>query len=587
MKKNNKKENIKEVKKQSTKDNNEYPWFKYYVDMKKHIEYPDTSMYSLVKKCALKYPQNVAYSYFGNSVTYKTYLKKIDEAACAFARMGVVKGTNITVIMPNTPEGITCFYALNKIGAIVNIMHPLASEEELKYGINLTNAEYLFVADLAFEKIKQIREDINVKKIIYVSVAESMDPVTKFGYMITSGRKIKRPYGDGVVSYSRFISKARYFKGEVIDSGKGNDSAVILHSGGTTGKPKGIVLTNMNFNALVLSELEINKVLGDGISILAIMPIFHGFGLGCTFHACMVSGGTAIILPSVNPKKFDSTVLKYKPNILACVPSILEGLTLSKKLKDEDLSFIKCIICGGDSLTGKLQEKIDEFLYDHGSDTKVRTAFGMTECAAGVTMMPLEDTREDSIGIPCPDSYIKICKPGTHTECEVDEIGEICINGPTVMKEYVNEPKETANMLQLHEDNKIWLHSGDLGCMDKDGFVYFKSRLKRMIVSSGYNIYPGQIEQIIMEHPYVQACAVVGVPHPYKKEVAKAYIVLKEGIELSGEVKKSIKEHCEKNIAAYALPYAYGYRKELPKTLVGKVAYRELINFKGEEEDER
>jgi long-chain acyl-CoA synthetase len=578
---------INKKKEEKSKIKNEYPWFKYYKDMESHIDYPDVSMYELVRRCSLKYPSNIAYTYFGNKVTYKTYVNKIDEAACAFARMGVKRGSNITVIMPNTPEAITCFYALNKIGAVVNIMHPLSSEEELKHGIKITNAEYLMIADLVYEKIKSIRQEIDVKKIVYVSVAESMDPITKLGFMITKGRKIKRPYGENVISYFRFISRARYYKERILDIGKGNDSAVILHSGGTTGKPKGILLTNMNFNSLVLSELEINKVLGDGISILAIMPIFHGFGLGCTFHACMVSGGTAIILPSVNPKKFDSTLLKYKPNILACVPSILEGLTISRKLRDEDLSFIKCIICGGDTLSANLNEKIDEFLYDHGSDTHVRTAFGMTECTAGVTMMPLEETRKESIGIPCPDCYIKICKINSSEECEMGEVGEICINGPTVMKEYINEPKETSMILKKHSDGKLWLHSGDLGSMDADGFVYFKSRLKRMIISSGYNIYPGQIEQIISEHQYVKACAVVGVPHPYKKEVAKAYIVLKDGIELSGEVKKSIKEHCEKNIASYALPYSYGYRKELPKTLIGKIAYRELINSKGEEEDGR
>ena len=573
--------------KMKSKNNEEYPWFKYYTDMDSHLEYPNTSMYDTVKKCALKYPKNIAYSYFSCKVTYKSYLKKIDENAQAFVRFGVKKGDYVTIIMPNTPEAIICFYALNKIGAVCNMVHPLSSEEEIKYAINLTNSNYVIVADLVYKKLYSILDEIDIKKVLYISIAESMEPLMRIGYRIKNAKNIKYPMEQDVIMYSDFLSRARFCKDEVKDEGKGSDTAVILHSGGTTGKPKGIMLTNMNFNSLVISELEINKVLGDKISILAIMPIFHGFGLGCTFHACMVSGGEAIILPSVNPKKFDDTLMKYKPNILACVPSVLETLTYSRKLKDEDLSFIKCIICGGDTLGSKLNERIDEFLYDHGSDTKVRTAFGMTECTAGVTMMPLEITKKESIGIPVPDSYIKIFEPNTLNECQIGQTGEICINGPTVMKGYINDEKETSMVLKLHEDNKIWLHSGDLGYMDKDGFVYFQSRLKRMIVSSGYNIYPGQIEQIINEHPYVKTSVVVGVPHPYKKEVAKAFIVLKDGIELNAEVKKSIKEHCEKNISAYALPYAYGYRKELPKTLVGKVAYRKLIDSKGEEEDER
>lgn len=566
---------------------NNYPWFKYYKDMRSHIEYPDTSMYDLVRRSTLKHPANIAYTYFGNKVTYKSFLIKIDTASRAFISIGVKKGDVVSIIMPNTPEAIICFYALNRIGAVCNMIHPLSSEEEFKYDINLTNSKYVIVCDLAYKKLSNIRNDINVFKIIYLPISESMDTITKIGYMITKGRNNIKINDEDVIMYSKFLSNGKSYKEVIKDNGIGNDTAVILHSGGTTGKPKGIVLTNMNFNSLVLSELEINKCLGSGVSILAIMPIFHGFGLGCTFHATMSSGGTAIILPSVNPKKFDETLLKYKPNILACVPSVLEGLTKSKKLKGSDLSFIKCIICGGDMLGGELQSRIDKFLSDHGSDTHVRTAYGMTECTAGVTMMPKEEVRNDSIGIPCPDMFIKICEIGTTRECLSGEIGEICISGPTVMKEYINEKEETDNILKKHRDGKVWLHSGDVGYMDSDGFVYFKSRAKRMIVSSGYNIYPGQIEQIILKHPYVEACSVVGVPHPYKKEVVKAYIVLKNGLVLNSEIKKSIKEYCEKNIAAYALPYAYGYRKELPKTKLGKVAYKELMNGEVDEDEEK
>lgn len=569
------------MKNESDKD---YPWFKYYKDMRVHIDYPDVSMYEMVKRTAKKYPSSIAYKYYGNEVTYRSLLRRIDDSACAFVRLGVKKKDVVTICMPNTPEAIISVYALNKLGAICNMMHPLSSEEELKQGINLTNSSYVIVADIAFSKIKNIKKDISVKKIIYLPICESMDPLTKLGYKLTTGRKAIAPIGEDVIPYYRFLARAKFHKETIKDEGVSSETAIILHSGGTTGSPKGIALTNMNFNALALSGVEINKTLGHGNSILAIMPIFHGFGLGCTFHASFVSGATAIILPSVNPRKFDSTLLKYKPNIIACVPSLLEGLTNSKKLADEDLSFLKCVVCGGDALSPKLAKRIDEFLYDHGSDTFVRTAFGMTECTAGAAMMPIEESREKSFGIPIPDCYIKICRQGTIEECNYGEIGEICINGPTVMKEYVNNKKETDMVLKKHKDGKIWLHSGDAGYMDKDGFIYFEARIKRMIVSSGYNIYPGQLEDIICEHPYVKTCAIVGVPHPYKKEVVKAYIVLKDGLVLNSEIKKSIREYCEKNIAAYALPYAYGYRKELPKTKIGKVAYKELaVSDDGEE----
>lgn len=557
-------------------NDNDYPWFKYYKNMKTHIDYPDVSMYEMVKRTAKKYPSNIAYKYYGSEVTYRSLLRRIDDSACAFARIGVKKGDVVSICMPNTPEAIISVYALNKLGAVCNMLHPLSSEEELKNEINFAESAYLIVADIAFSKIKNIKKDISVKKILYFPVCESMDPMSKIGYKLTEGRKASVPIGEDVIPYYRFIALSRFYRDDIKDDGVGSDVAVILYSGGTTGSPKGVLLTNMNFNSLALSGVEINKALGSGVSILAIMPIFHGFGLASNFHVAFVSGSTAIILPSVNPRKFDNILLKYKPNMIACVPSLLESITNSKKLKDEDLSFLKCVVCGGDALSPVLNKKIDKFLFDHGSDAFVRTAYGMSECSAGVSMMPREETRENSIGIPFPDCYIKICKPGSIDECNYGEVGEICINGPIVMMGYLNNKKETEMALKKHKDGKIWLHSGDVGCMDKDGFIYFKSRIKRMIVSSGYNIYPGQLEAIICEHPYVKACAVVGVPHPYKKEVAKAYIVLKCGVVLNSEIKKSIREYCEKNIASYALPYAYGYRKELPKTNLGKVAYREL-----------
>lgn len=569
------------IKKEMEKDN--YPWYKYYIGVKKHLDYPECSMYEMVLNTSKKYPSNIAYSYYGNKVTYHSFIRKIDEAACAFIRMGVKKGDYVTIAMPNTPEALTCFYALNKLGAICNMMHPLSSEEEFKYGINLVKSKYLMVADIAYQKIKNVRKELTVEKILYAPVCESMDPFMKIGYKLTAGRGAAKCDSDAI-PYYRFIARAKFHKGKVKIASAGDDVAVILHSGGTTGKPKGIELTNKNMNSVVLSGIAMNKVIGPGNTLLGIMPIFHGFGLGISYHSSFSCGGTTIMLPSVSPKTFDQTILKYKPNIIACVPSLLETLTSSKKMVDADLSFIKDIVVGGDALSGKLQNKLDEFLYDHGSEAHVTCAFGLTESSAGNAMIPKEKVKKESIGIPIPDCVIKIVDPNTNKELPYGEVGEIVINAPTVMKGYFNDKEETDKVLKKHSDGKIWLHTGDLAYMDEDGFIFFKSRLKRMIVSSGYNIYPGQIEEILNAHPYVKTSIAVGVPHPYKKEVVKVYIVLNDNIELNSEVKKSIKSHCEKNIAKYALPYAYGYRKELPRTKVGKIAYRDLINSEDVEE---
>ena len=566
------------------KENENYPWYKFYIGMKKHLDYPECSMYEMVRNTSSKYPSNIAYSYYGNKVTYKTFISKIDEAACAFIRMGVKKGDYVTIAMPNTPEALTCFYALNKLGAICNMMHPLSSEEEFKYGINLVKSKYLMVADIAYQKIKNIRSEICVEKILYAPVCESMDPLMKIGYKLTAGRGAAK-CDDNALPYYRFIARAKFHKEKVKVQSKSEDVAVILHSGGTTGKPKGIELTNKNLNAVVLEGIEIEKMLGPNMTLLGIMPIFHGFGLAISFHSSFSIGAHAIILPSVSPKTFDETILKYKPNIIACVPSLLETITKSKKMVDADLSFIKDVFVGGDILSEKLQEELDEFLYDHGCEAHITCAFGLTESSAGNAVMPKEKVKKGSIGIPIPDCIIKIVDPKTNKELPYGEVGEIAINSPTVMKGYFNDPEETEKVLKKHKDGKTWLHTGDLAYMDEDGFIFFKSRLKRMIVSSGYNIYPGQIEEILNKHPKVKTCVAVGVPHPYKKEVVKVYIVLKDGIVLNSEVKKDIRNYCEKNIAKYALPYAYGYRKELPRTKVGKVAYRDLINSEEPEDD--
>lgn len=564
-------------------ENKTYPWYKFYKGFKANLDYPKCTMYELIYRSAQAYPSYIAYSYYGNKVTYRSFMNKIDEAACAFIRMGVKKGDYVSIAMPNTPEAIVCFYALNKLGAICNMIHPLSSEEEFKHSINLVKSKYLMVADIAYAKIKNIRKELTVEKVLYTPVCESMDPLMKIGYKLTAGRGAAKCDSDAL-PYYRFIARAKFHKEKIKSCTKAEDTAVILHSGGTTGKPKGIELTNYNMNSLALSGSAVCKTVKPGEKVLAIMPIFHGFGLGVTIHVSFINAAHAMLLPSVSPKTFDETIMKYKPNLIACVPSLLETLPQSKKLVDEDLSYIKDVIVGGDSISRKTHEAVDEFLYDHGSEGHITPAFGLTECSAGCCMMPKECIKKESVGVPLPDAIIKIVDPKTNKELPYGQTGEIIVHSPTVMKGYFNDPEETNKVLIKREDGKIYLHTGDLGYMDKDGYVFFQSRQKRMIVSSGYNIYPGQIEEIINKHKYVKACVAVGVPHPYKKEVVKVYIVLKDDIVLTSEVKKSIKTHCEKNIAKYALPYAYGYRKELPRTKIGKVAYRDLIDSEDNEE---
>lgn len=308
------------------------------------------------------------------------------------------------------------------------------------------------------------------------------------------------------------------------------------------------------------------------------MPIFHGFGLGICIHTVICAGATAVILPQFDVNTFDKLLKKYKPNIIAGVPTLYEALLRNPKIDEMDLSFLKCAISGGDSLSINLKKKVDKFLQEHNAKCQIREGYGLTECVTGSCLTPKENYKEGSIGIPYPDTYYKIVIPNTHTKLNYGETGEICLSGPTVMLGYLNEPKETGHTLQLHEDGLVWLHTGDLGSMDEEGFIYFKQRLKRMIISSGYNIYPQVIENVIDSHPDVLYSTVIGIPDDYKGQKVKAFIVLKNGINPTDDVQNSIKEHCSKNIAKYAMPKEFEYRDSLPKTLVGKVAFRELMD---------
>ena len=502
-------------------------------------------------------------------------------------QLGIKKKDVVSICMPNTPEGIISFYAINKVGAIANMIHPLSSADEIKYYVNLSKSKLIIAADFSLNKINQIFSETSLKNIIIVSVGNSMPIPMKVLYQITKGRKIKYDKTESMIYWKKFIQLGKVYTKKINSHYTGEETAAILYSGGTTGYPKGIELTNLNINALAMQAIESCACIKEQDKVLSIMPIFHGFGLGICIHAAQYVGGVSIILPTFSAQTFDQLLKKYKPNIIAGVPTLYEALLKNKKLDGYDLSFLKCVISGGDSLSISLKKKVDRFLHSHGANIQVREGYGLTECVTGSCFTPIDDYREGSIGIPYPDMYFKIVKPETTDEVPYGEEGEIVIHGPTVMKGYLNDQKETKSTLKKHSDGLIWLHTGDLGSMDEDGFVYFKQRLKRVIVSSGYCIYPQYIENAIDSHPSVLMSCVIGIDHPYKVQVAKAFIVLKPGIEKSDEVLESIKKHCEEKIAKYSWPYEYEFRDELPKTLVGKVAYTELIKEEAKKHEKK
>lgn len=566
---------MKKSKLSKNKDNRR--WLCQYGDAKSNLEYPNTSMIDALMTTARKYPEYYAYEYFGNKVTYRQFMKQVEDVAKALKNYGVEKDDRVTICMPSTPEGICMVYAVNLIGAVCSMIHPLSSEKEIENYINQADSKFMLTLDMTLEKVMSIKKNTRLQKIIVASAGTSMPPLMRELYKITNYKKnIKIPKdNDDIVLWNKFISSAPNYVGVCHEPRNANDLAVILYSGGTTGTPKGIMLSNLCFNALALEAHEMIKQSEPGNSVLSLLPIFHGFGLAVCIHTPLICGMKCILIPQFNAKKFGELIKRYKPNFLAGVPTLYEAL-LKQKLKDKDLECVEAVISGGDILSPELKKKVDNYLKEHGSDAKVRVGYGLTEATAATCLSNENVEVEGCIGIPLPDTYFKIVKIDTHEEAEIDEDGEICICGPTVMLGYLNNETETHQVLRYHEDGKVWLHTGDIGCMQEDGTIIFKQRLKRMIVSSGYNVYPSYIENVIISHPDVLACTVIGIPHKYRGQVAKAYIVLKDGLEPTSEIKKEIQELCNKNISKYAIPKEYEYRKQLPKTLVGKVAFTKL-----------
>ena len=560
-------------------------WRKYYSNSEFHLEYPEETLWEMVEKACEKHKDRVALDFLGKKISFAEFLRKIEAASGAFVAIGIEVGDRVTVALPNIPQALACFYGLNKIGAVPGMIHPLSAEAEIQYYLEISRSKAVVTLDSFYEKtaaaVKALEEKTG--KLIKIVVARVQDelPLPKnIAFGVANRKKVPEiKYGENVISWKNFIRKGIRCERKLSPgySGQPDDTAVILYSGGTTGTSKGIELSNLNVNALAVQTLAASGEKDiSGLKMLSVMPLFHGFGLGIGIHLPLVYGAQCILLPQFSLKAYAETLRKKKPQFIPGVPTIFEALLRAEKLKKTDLSFLKGVFCGGDSLSVELKKKVDAFLEEHNAEVQIREGYGTTECVTASCLTPPEYSREGSIGLPFPDTYYAICKVDSTEHLPCGEEGEICLRGPSVMKGYLDSPEETAKVLKVHDDGNIWLHTGDLGVIDRDGFVYFRQRIKRVIITAGYNVYPSQLENVIDAHEKVMLSCVIGVPDAYKMQRIKAFVVLKPGFEPSDEVREEILGYCRKYIARYAMPKEIEFRTELPKTLVGKVAYREL-----------
>ncbi|WP_310751245.1 class I adenylate-forming enzyme family protein [Ruminococcus sp.] len=552
------------------------------------IDYPALTMYQMVERTVKEYPDDAAIEFYGKYITYKELMKRIERCAKAFTAMGIGKGDAVTLCLPNIPQTLECFYALNRIGAICNMVHPQSAQKEITYYLDVSESKAIVTVDLFFENVSRaIKNADHAVTAIICRMQNELPLHLAAVYLLKKGKSyLKYPNTENSILYRNFLKGAEKVDSAPVVGYEKDRTAAILYSGGTSGLPKGICLTDLNFNACAMqSKTAMDIEITRGMRVLSCMPMFHGFGLGINIHVPLIYGACCMLMPTFNKHTYAKALVQKRPNFIAGVPTIFEALLHLPELEGKDLSYLLGMFCGGDSLSVELKKKIDKFLKEHHADIQVREGYGLTECVTASCLTPKNEYRENSIGLPYPDTYYQIVRPGTDDVLPFGEEGEIILRGPSVMTRYLKNPEETANTLRQLADGNIWLYTGDLGSMDEDGYVYFKQRIKRMIITNGYNVYPGPIENLIDGVDEVAYSCVIGVRDPRRMQRVRAYVVLHDGVEPTEDMKQKIMDVLKLNIAVYALPKEIVFRDELPKTLVGKVAYRKLEDEANAEEE--
>lgn len=551
------------------------PWLKFYDGIRENLCYPDETISEAVLDAAKKYPHNTALIYMGEKVSYKKMQERIFRVQGMLEKTGLKKGDRLMVCLPNIPQSVYLLYAADRIGAVCSFVHPLSAPMELvKYTMEL-DAEYIVALDSMQEVFSDVFSHTGERTLILTSPADELTPFKRAVYNL-SAKKQKGILRTAL--YWKSLMKGFYEKEPPKSPKSCEDTAVVLFSGGTTGEPKGVMLSGKGVNAMGLQTAEMSHCQVQGKSMLAAMPMFHGFGLCVCVHTVLMHGATCILVPRFTVREYAQLIKKYRPNFIAGVPTLFEALMREKTMDKADLSCLCGVFSGGDTLSVKLKKRFDAFLKAHNASVKIREGYGATECVTASCLTPYNTQREGSIGIPFPDTYYKICAVGTTCEVPYNTEGEICIHGPALMKGYLNDKEETAKVLKLHEDGRVWLHTGDAGIMDEDGFVYFRYRLKRIIVTSGYNVYPQRIEALLQSHPKVKQCCVVGVQDAYKMQRIKAFVVPEKEDE---SLKEELFALCRRNVARYAVPSQIEFMESLPMTKLSKVDYTKLERENG------
>jgi long-chain acyl-CoA synthetase len=553
----------------------ERPWLRYYGAVPASIDYPRITLYEAVAATAQRSPEAVAWDFFGTTATYRELLESIDTAAAALASLGLKAGDRLLISMPTAPAGVIAFYAANKLGAVPALIHPLSTAPEIEHYLNASGARVALTLDAFYGVFAQVKPKQPLECIVLARIGDYLSPVKRFGFWLTKGRRIAPVPADARVRWWKELMAAGHSAAPRAATST-DDPAAILFSGGTTGVPKGIVLSNRNLIAEGMQAAAWGGMTG-GDSILAILPIFHGFGLGVCVNAAFMAGGKSILVPQFSAEIVAKLLKSARPNLLVGVPTLYDALSKDPSLAGSDLSCLRACFSGADTLPRPVKERFEQLVAAHGGKVKLLEGYGLTEAVTAIMAMPLAEYREGSIGIPFPDMDARICRFGTTDELPPGDEGEICIAGPAVMTGYLDDPQATAEALKVHADGRTWLHTGDLGKRDDDGFFYFTVRAKRMIKSSGFNVYPAQVEGVLYQHPLVADACVIGVPDEAQVERVKAVVVLKDPAQESEATARALIDFCRERLIKWSCPREVEFRRELPKTRVGKIDFKVLV----------
>lgn len=560
------------------------PWLKYYAEDKRSFTLPDLSVFDFMVKNNKDNLDATALDYFGKKQSYRNLMEQIDICAAAFLSLGVKCGDVVSFCNPTTPEIYYAFYALNKIGAIANMIDPRTNASRIEEFILGTRSKIVFYIDIAYPKIKDTLARKEIERAISVSAADSLPALLKLGYRLKNHIPAdkKAPSTEKFLNWKRFFDIGMHNKGTVPTK---NDhplelSAGIIYTSGTTGVPKGAILTNKNLLAMVYQNICADMGWGKNDRFLGIMPPFIAYGLVCGFALPLCLGMRVTIIPKFEAEKFDEYILKYQPHHIMGVPSHVEGLMSSQKLPKTDLSFLKTVIVGGDKMNPETEVSINEFLKAHNSNCRVIKGYGLTEMSSNAVFPRCNECNKiGSVGTPLVGNNLRVIDFETGKELGYNEIGEICLTGPTLIDGYFNNEEETKKVFKT-ENGVRWLHTGDSGYVDEDGVVFFCDRLKRMIVRhDGFKVYPAKIENVIRSVPGVKDCCVVGIPdiNHTQGKLPLAFIVLQNASSIfTKELKDAVTDTCQKGLPEYSQPADIRICRSIPITQIGKVDYRAL-----------